>query len=126
MPKGRQICLDECRFVFDRVWHVTCNHDKNDKDHVDDHVHGEKHEEILITDLYHIIHYSGILLNKKAISDESTAPFDFFKHFARKETVFDEVSGKEVPIFYVVNEDVPHILYGVFAGQEDEVRIDAG
>jgi hypothetical protein len=28
--RGRQICLGECKFVFERVWRVTCNNHKDD------------------------------------------------------------------------------------------------
>jgi hypothetical protein len=53
---------------------VTCNHQHLENDgHNDDHVHPTRsQQEVMLTDFFHIIHYTGMLLNKKAPNDDST------------------------------------------------------
>jgi hypothetical protein len=63
--RGRKICLEECGFVFSRVWGVTCSHQHEENEEVD-HIHPIHNvNEVMITDLFHIIHHVGILLNKE-------------------------------------------------------------
>jgi len=69
--RGRKITVAECKFVYDKVWNATCSNEKVEG-HVDDHIHHEGREEIMLTDLFHIIHYTGILLNKSSPDDSST------------------------------------------------------
>lgn len=120
--------MGECRFVFNRIWKATmneCNHNDSDED---DHHHTENQRfpnDILISDLFHIIHYAGILLNKKEPLDDDTRPFDEYMKYAKSRTVIDEETNERMDIESVKAEDVPKILLGVFIGQEDEKRIDA-
>jgi len=64
--RGRKITVGECKFVFERVWGVTCDHQhKENEEHDHGNVQGIKTKhEVMLTDLFHIINYSGILLNK--------------------------------------------------------------
>lgn len=57
-PQGRALSIEECNFVFDKVWTKACTHDHHEDEEID-HVHGEKQTEILISDWIKIIHYSG-------------------------------------------------------------------
>jgi Ca2+-binding EF-hand superfamily protein len=66
-----------------------------------------------------------MLLNKKSPADDSTIPFELFQHYSHKEFIEEVPGGPQTPILFVEDDDVPAILYGVFAGQEDEVRVDA-
>ena len=88
--RGRKICVAECKFVFDRVWGTTCDHQhKENEEHGHEHHSGgvkSKHE-VMLTDFFHIIHYSGILLNKASPDDDDTAPFEHFMKYARKEFI---------------------------------------
>ena len=54
--RGRQLCLGECKFVFERVWKVTC---ENHKTTGDDCCDERFEQEILISDLFHIIDLAG-------------------------------------------------------------------
>ena len=57
--RGRQICLGECRFVFERVWKVTCAHHNAAKEGEECNDDERFEQEILISDLFHIIDLAG-------------------------------------------------------------------
>ena len=116
---GRPISLGECAFVFSRVWNTTCTHHHEEGEEVD-HVHASHSvNEVMLTDLFHVIHHVGILLNKEDPSDDDTTPYEQFKKYAK--TISHE--GQEIE--YCDSDDVPKILLAVFVGQKDEKRIDA-
>jgi hypothetical protein len=120
--RGRQICLGECKFVFERVWKVTCANHKKDAAG-EECAHDERFEqEILISDLFHIIDLAGQFMNKKAPDDNDTRPYDEFMRYAKLHSVADEKTGEKHAYQYVSAEDVPKILLGTFVGQSDEKR----
>lgn len=78
--RGRCISLDECGFVFKRVWDVTADH-KHEECTGAEH-HHEEGDEIMLTELFHIINLAGILLNKAAPDDSDHTPFEQFQKYA--------------------------------------------
>lgn len=87
MVRGRQICLGECTFIFKRIWKATldgCNHQAEGEG---DHLHNENQRfpnEIMISDLFHILDMAGTLLNKAEPDNDDTAPFDEFMRYAKQ------------------------------------------
>jgi hypothetical protein len=77
----------------------------------------------MINDLFHVIDLSGQLLNKKEPADDDTTPFDEFCKYAQQAVVSNK-DGEKIKQF-VPAQDVPNIIYSVFVGQPDAVRIDA-
>lgn len=126
---GRQICLGECTYVFNRVWKATldgCN-EQHKEGPPDDHLHQSDkrlENEILLSDLFHVIDLAGKLLNKKEPADDDTRPFDEWQRYAQYMVVTDD-KGEKIDLEYVETKDVPKILLGVFVGQPDEKRITA-
>jgi len=70
----------------------------------------------MLTDLFHIIHHVGILLNKAEPHDDDTTPYDMFKKYAKTISVAEDEHGAGEDIEYVESEDVPKILLAVFVG----------
>lgn len=57
----------------------------------EDCTHDERFEqEILISDLFHIIDLAGQFMNKKAPDDNDTRPYDEFMRYAKLHSVADE------------------------------------
>ena len=109
------------------MWNVTCSgdHEHNDEEE-HDHVHGEKSQkEVMLTDLFHIVHYCGILLNKASPADDDCTPFEEFTKYSKTELVDDHHGGLKEEVEYVDVKHIPKILFAIFVGQKDEVRIDA-
>ena len=101
----------ECAFIFKRVWSVTCEeHDHAEGEEID-HVHANDLQLCLLSDLYHILHYSGILLNKAPIEDDSVKPAQEFMKYAK----YEEIEGTNVGPF-VEPQDMPKIIYACFIG----------
>ena len=93
--RGRQICVGECKFIFDRIWKATikCQTEGDGKDNEEHIHHGNDghhakaaherfHEEIHLDDLFHVLDLAGKLLNKKEIDENDTAPFDIFMKYS--------------------------------------------
>jgi hypothetical protein len=77
--------LEECKFVFDRVWKATldCGDEATNEDIPDDHVHPKDRENniIMVDDLFHVVDLTGQLLNKAEPADDATLPYDeFLRH----------------------------------------------
>lgn len=79
----------------------------------------------MLDDLFHIVDLAGVLLNKKAPSDEDTRPYEEFMKYADNQLVTDKDGNDGHYVQTVKTEHVPKILMGIFIGQEDEKRIDA-
>jgi hypothetical protein len=68
--KGRKISLGECKFVFERLWHVTVKRNceshifEHGKDSHVDHVHTTDSYKIYMIDLFNVLDVAGKLLNK--------------------------------------------------------------
>ena len=77
MARGRRIHISECAFVFNRIWTVTCTHQHEEEGDEKDHAHKMKNE-IMLTDLFHIVHLAGKLLNKAEPADDDETPFEQF------------------------------------------------
>ena len=99
---------------------MTCTHKHGEGEHHhedDDHVHGEHSQtEVMLTDLFHIIHYCGILLNKSAPEDDDCTPFEEFNKYAKTEMVAEHEGGPMQEITYVDADDIPKILFAIFVG----------
>lgn len=121
--RGRQISVGECKFVFERIWNVTCDHEMEGV-HDGDHVHGQRSKlEVMLSDLFHVVEHSGILLNKENPPDDSTVAFDEFQKYMQSETI--EIENKQTEIYFVHADDMPKVIFAIFVGQKDQVRIDA-
>lgn len=71
------ISYAECKFVFERIWNVTCEEHMHGSH--GDHVHAQRSKhEVMLADLFHIVEHAGVLLNKENPADDSTLPFDEF------------------------------------------------
>ena len=84
-----------------------------------DHLHNTNvrfPDDIMISDLFHIINLGGILLNKAEPSDEDTRPFDEFMKYAKTRIVLNEDTDEKMEVEFVTAEDVPKILLGTFIG----------
>lgn len=117
--KGRQISLGECEFVFKRLWKATvetCNA-KHDHNESSDHVHSSNTRfpnDIMISDLHHIIELTGMLLNKEDPTDDCEKPFDEFTRYSHRHILKDK--GEEVLFESVSSELMPMVLYAIFVG----------
>ena len=78
----------------------------------------------MITDLFHIIHHVGMLMNKADPASDSEVPFIQFKKYAKTITIENQ-DGKPQEVDYCPAEDVPKMLMGIFSSQPDQTRIDA-
>ena len=123
---GREITLDECSFVFSRIWKTTinCLHDAKDE-HKEDHIHQKEEGIVMLDDLFHIVDLAGVLLNKAAPSDEDTRPYDEFMKYAEQQLVTNKDGGEEAIVQFVPVEHLPKVIYGIFISSPDEKRIDA-
>lgn len=62
--------------MFTRVWNTTCTHNHKEGEEVD-HVHATHSvNEVMLTDLFHVITHVGTLLNKADPDDNDTTPFE--------------------------------------------------
>lgn len=92
---GRQLSLGECQYVFNRVWKATldgCN-EHHAGDGKDDHIHQTDkrlENEILLSDLFHVIDLAGKLMNKKEPADDDTKPFDEWQRYSKQMVVTDD------------------------------------
>ena len=74
--QGRRLEIEECKFVFDRIWDVTVEH--NHKGTHGDHFHPDHAKYVMPKELHHVLDLAGQLLNKEAPGDDETAPFKIF------------------------------------------------
>tara|TARA_B110000285_G_C14845723_1_gene477491 strand:- start:290 stop:520 length:231 start_codon:yes stop_codon:yes gene_type:complete len=73
------LTIEECNFVFERIWTVTVKHNDHHKHDVKDfHIHGKSASSVMPKELHHVIDLAGKLLNKEAPSDDDTIPFTVF------------------------------------------------
>lgn len=72
-----------------------CNHKPGEETHDHWHPDNERFEnEIMLSDLFHIIDLAGRLMNKKEPSPDDTRPYDEFKKYSKKQIVADEATGE--------------------------------
>ena len=76
-------------------------------------------DDVMISDLFHIINLASILMNKEEPDDDNTKPFDEFMKYAQRRIVVNEKTNEREEIDYVSTDFVPKILLGVFIGQKD-------
>ena len=127
--KGRKITLEECKFVFDRVWKATldCGDELAKEDVPEDHVHPKDRENniIMVDDLFHVVDLTGQLLNKAEPAEDSTAPYDEFLKHAVTQMITDNDGQNPHIVQFVPVEEMPKVIFGIFAGQVDKKRLDA-
>jgi len=75
MARGRKICISECAFVFNRIWTATCTHQHDADEELDHHHKHTIKKHVMLTDLFHVIHLAGKLLNKSEPADDDETPF---------------------------------------------------
>lgn len=127
---GRKISLGECEFIFERVWRLTVESRVAEKKagskelsvpvSKDGQAQGAgpatmNNSYVQLSDLFHIIDLCGTLLNKKEPDEEDQTPCEeFFKYAQARDA---EESGRPGrPSDSVDIEDMPKILFAVFAG----------
>ena len=87
--KGRKITLEECKFIFERIWKATV-------ECTDEELAIPKEEKnaaenmMMLDDLFHVIDLTGKLLNKASPDGEDTKPFDEFMKVAIQTTISDQ------------------------------------
>ena len=114
--QGRQIQYAECEFVFKKVWNAHCNCENDEKKEGEhDHYHKPDSEEIYLKDLFDIIHYSAVMLNKADPDNDCDKPYQQFQKYAYKMDI-PTADGKTTHIEFVDKADVPKILFMVFIG----------
>jgi len=94
----------------------------------EEHIHNRNArfvDDVMISDLFHIVNLASILMNKEEPDDDNTRPFDEFMKYAQRRIVVNEKTNEREEIEYVSTEIVPKILLGIFIGQKDAKRIDA-
>lgn len=69
---GRSITVQECNFVFTRVWKATVEGNEQ-----------STNLEINPNELFHIIDLAGTLMNKKNPDDDDETPFMEFEKYAK-------------------------------------------
>lgn len=136
---GRQITLEECQFIFTRIWDATIQASKQPHDHahahVDeeaDHIHldddgGRERDpnEVHLSDVFHIVDLAGKMMNKQEPHEDDETPYDEFMKHAHTDIIQSGIEGDEdLEIQYVSAEDVPSMLLAIFIGQPDEKRME--
>jgi hypothetical protein len=84
---GRKVTLEECEFIFKRIWGATleCQKDAHSKtfddvEHVNmDDMGGERDPtEVHLNEFFGIIDLAGKLMNKKEPDSDDEGPYDEF------------------------------------------------
>ena len=112
--RGREISLGEVQFVFDRVWTISCAQLDHDGDQGREH---DKRDRIRITELFMIIELVGTLLNKAGPDESDTKPGEQWAKYVQVEHI--EGNAQQ----FVHKDDMPSLLFNVFASQKDEMRM---
>ena len=76
------LTIEECKFVFERIWDVTVKHNDHKHECIG-HIHGKSASSVLPKELHHVLDLAGKLLNKEAPSDDDTLPFTVYMNKAK-------------------------------------------